>query len=49
MGIFRLDITKTFFSQRIVKHYNVLPRELVESLTLVVFRKHQEKVPGGMI
>ncbi|KFP13068.1 hypothetical protein Z169_01617, partial [Egretta garzetta] len=48
-GRFRLDIRKTFFTMRVVKHWNRLPREVVKAPSLEAFKARLDGALSNLI
>ncbi|KFP09329.1 hypothetical protein Z169_09035, partial [Egretta garzetta] len=48
-GRFRLDIRKKFFTMRLVKHWNRLPREVVEASSLEAFMARLDGALSNLI
>ncbi|KFZ67287.1 hypothetical protein N338_12164, partial [Podiceps cristatus] len=48
-GRFRLDIRRKFFTMRVVKHWNRLPREIVEAPSLETFKARLDGALSNLI
>ncbi|KFP17905.1 hypothetical protein Z169_01787, partial [Egretta garzetta] len=48
-GRFRLDIRKKFFTMRVVKYWNRLPREVVEAPSLEAFKARLDGALSNLI
>ncbi|KFP10452.1 hypothetical protein Z169_02441, partial [Egretta garzetta] len=48
-GRFRVDIRKKFFTMRVVKHWNRLPREVVEAPSLETFKARLDGALSNLI
>ena len=48
-GRFRLDVRKKFFTQRVVRHLNRLPRGIVDAPSMEVFKARLDGALGSLI
>ena len=46
---FRLDVRRKFFTQRVVTHWNRLPKEAVDALSLAAFKASLDVALGSLV
>ncbi|KFW07013.1 hypothetical protein N326_08101, partial [Eurypyga helias] len=49
VGRFRLDIRKKFFTERVVRHWHRLPREVVDAPSLEVFKARLHEALSNLV
>ncbi|KFM13662.1 hypothetical protein AS27_12502, partial [Aptenodytes forsteri] len=48
-GMFRLGIRKKFFTVRVVRHWNSLPREVVDAPSLEMFKARLDEALSNLV
>ena len=48
-GGVRLDTGRKFFTQRVVKHWNRLPKEVMDTPSLEAFKARLDVALGGLV
>ena len=48
-GRFRLDMRRKFFTQRVVRHWNRLPKEAVDAPSLEAFKARLDVALGSLV
>jgi len=48
-GRLRLDVKRKFFTQRVVAHWNRLPREVVDAPSLAAFKARLDVALGSLV
>ena len=48
-GRFRVDIRRKFFTQRVVMHWNRLPKEVVDAPSLEAFKARLDVALGSLV
>ena len=48
-GRFRLDIRKKFFTQRVLTHWNMLPKEVVDAPSLDALKARLDVALGSLV